>query len=569
MRTAILAVLGCASVAGAQCASMQPVFGTSINGPVEAVTSWNSGGGNRVVIGGDFHGAAFHDYIAWWDGAAWNDFGWGFDAPAHALTTWSPGGVAPAQVIAGGSFLTAGADSTGAISASHIASWDGSAWHALGGGLSDNVSALISWDPDGDGPLPPRLVAAGDFHGMHDYIAWWDGTSWHDLGWGFDGPVRALALWDPDGPGPLPPQLVAGGEFINAGADSTGQVTVNHVAVWDGAAWRALGDGVANNVRTLAVFAAPTAGDPDRVAAVGEGAFQYWNGLSWGIPFELLRQDIGDLSTIYSSAAAFDIGESASSSPRLAVNGHTDYSWCLYHEGGPPGCDWIYWSYDPTFSFDNAWNKTPVTAPPWAQLATVTGDGGLRRLIGMSGSAPYLYQYMPAAALTLAPLTGASARLGGNVTVSASSNFSGATFYWECKASDGSYSTLYDSTGTFGTSLISGASTNTLTISHLGAHDPPDLDPQGPYELIGVRCTATAPCQSVTSGTVYIQVSRCSADVNKDGDSGTDADIEAFFACIAGNCCPACDGPDFNGDGDIATDADIESFFRVLAGGAC
>jgi hypothetical protein len=61
-----------------------------------------------------------------------------------------------------------------------------------------------------------------------------------------------------------------------------------------------------------------------------------------------------------------------------------------------------------------------------------------------------------------------------------------------------------------------------------------------------------------------------SADYNGDGDVGTDADIEAFFACLAGNCCPACPAnADFNGDGDVGTDADIESFFRVLGGGGC
>ena len=46
-------------------------------------------------------------------------------------------------------------------------------------------------------------------------------------------------------------------------------------------------------------------------------------------------------------------------------------------------------------------------------------------------------------------------------------------------------------------------------------------------------------------------------------------DIEAFFSCLAGNCCASCESADFNNDGDVATDRDIESFFRVLAGGAC
>jgi len=60
-------------------------------------------------------------------------------------------------------------------------------------------------------------------------------------------------------------------------------------------------------------------------------------------------------------------------------------------------------------------------------------------------------------------------------------------------------------------------------------------------------------------------------DFNGDGDFGTDADIEAFFACLGGTCCATCwqGGSDFNGDGDFGTDADIESFFRVLGGGNC
>jgi V8-like Glu-specific endopeptidase len=64
-------------------------------------------------------------------------------------------------------------------------------------------------------------------------------------------------------------------------------------------------------------------------------------------------------------------------------------------------------------------------------------------------------------------------------------------------------------------------------------------------------------------------VTGCVSDYDGDGDWGTDADIEAFFRCLAGNCCPTCASADFNMDGSIGTDADIESFFRVLAGGPC
>jgi len=82
---------------------------------------------------------------------------------------------------------------------------------------------------------------------------------------------------------------------------------------------------------------------------------------------------------------------------------------------------------------------------------------------------------------------------------------------------------------------------------------------------------------SVASGPAFAsviegQIIGCgSSDFNCDGDSATDQDIEAFFACVGGDCCATCDplGADFNNDGDSATDADLEAFFRVLAGGPC
>jgi probable HAF family extracellular repeat protein len=67
-----------------------------------------------------------------------------------------------------------------------------------------------------------------------------------------------------------------------------------------------------------------------------------------------------------------------------------------------------------------------------------------------------------------------------------------------------------------------------------------------------------------------VSLPRCgSADFNHDGDTATDADIEDFFRCIAGDCCATCGSADFDGNGDSGSDADIQAFFRVLAGGSC
>jgi hypothetical protein len=83
-----------------------------------------------------------------------------------------------------------------------------------------------------------------------------------------------------------------------------------------------------------------------------------------------------------------------------------------------------------------------------------------------------------------------------------------------------------------------------------------------------LRGSVRTPCATAYTGPVVLNVAG-SADFNGDGEFGTDADVEAFFACLAGNCCALCWSADFDGNGDVGTDADIEAFFRVLAGGAC
>jgi len=70
-------------------------------------------------------------------------------------------------------------------------------------------------------------------------------------------------------------------------------------------------------------------------------------------------------------------------------------------------------------------------------------------------------------------------------------------------------------------------------------------------------------------GTLGNQAGCGDADFDGDGDVGTDLDIEAFFACLGGDCCATCGSADFDGDGDTGTDLDIEAFFRVLGGGDC
>src|ERR1051325_1299351 len=163
-------------------------------------------------------------------------------------------------------------------------------------GLNGPVRALAYWTPGGAGPQQPRLVAGGAFtddgQGSQDYIAFWNGTAWQRLGWGTDGRGNTITTRDPDGDGPLPAQLIIGGEFTHVGADSTGEVGANHIARWDGAAWRSLGVGTDGPVDALCTWAPDgngaqaarliAAGRFTHAGAAWSGGVAHWDGAAWG-----------------------------------------------------------------------------------------------------------------------------------------------------------------------------------------------------------------------------------------------------------------------------------------------
>jgi hypothetical protein len=142
-------------------------------------------------------------------------------------------------------------------------------------------------------------------------------------------------------------------------------------------------------------------------------------------------------------------------------------------------------------------------------------------------------------------------------------------YQWQKETSPGTWTSLTDDNcGTTNPALydIHSSDTMQLRLGYLGAYN------QYPGNY---RCVISNECGSGTSGVAVISLTpppTCgSADFNCDGDVGTDADIEAFFNCLAGSCpaAPCTSSADFNHDGDVGTDADIEAFFRVLGGNPC
>ncbi|MBM3961604.1 MAG: hypothetical protein FJ306_06860 [Planctomycetes bacterium] len=137
-------------------------------------------------------------------------------------------------------------------------------------GFSGTVNATTMWDPDGVGPLTPRLVVGGSFRSVGavavDGIAAYNPATgvWSALGGGIDGSVGALAVL-PNG------DLVAGGYFTAVGPFSV----TSRVVRWNGTTWSPMGSGLPATVTALAVLP-----NGDLVAGSGRECYR-WNGTTW------------------------------------------------------------------------------------------------------------------------------------------------------------------------------------------------------------------------------------------------------------------------------------------------
>ncbi|WP_226163450.1 hypothetical protein [Hymenobacter terricola] len=235
--------------------------------------------GTDLYIGGSFSivGGVSAAGIAKWNGTAWSPLGTG---PANGVD-----GTVLALAVAGNGDVYAGGTLTmaGGVAASHVARWNGTAWNALGAGLSGGPN---------NGPVAALAVAGnGDVYAGGDFtqaggvpvghVARWNGVAWSALGAGVGtgaggGTVYTLAV---AGNG----DVYVGGAFSQADG-----VAANSVAKWNGTAWSALGTGLANGV-SGAVYALAVAGNGDVYAGgtltmaggVAASRVAKWNGTAW------------------------------------------------------------------------------------------------------------------------------------------------------------------------------------------------------------------------------------------------------------------------------------------------
>jgi hypothetical protein len=242
--------------------SVWSALGSGMNGGVGALAV----SGTNLYAGGDFTtaGGVAANYVAAWDGSAWSPLGSGMNGPVYALA------VSGTNLYAGGAFTTAGG-----MAANYVAGWDGNAWSSLGAGVADgveftSVSALLM--------SGSNLYAGGNFTtagGMSaNSIAAWNGSAWSALGSGMSsyayGNVTALATSGST--------LYAGGYFTTAGG-----VSANYISAWDGSTWSALGEGFNNAVAALVVSGTNLYAGGGFTTAGGNPAnyIAQWDGSSW------------------------------------------------------------------------------------------------------------------------------------------------------------------------------------------------------------------------------------------------------------------------------------------------
>ncbi|MBX3380383.1 MAG: hypothetical protein KF805_09815 [Phycisphaeraceae bacterium] len=205
-------------------ARWRPLTGTPIAFKVTALAVFDDelivANSSDIVIGGTNVGGA-----ARFDGSTWRGLG-----TAKSPTVIACFAVHRGELFGGGYF-----PSVNGVAFNNVARWDGSAWQTLGG-ANPGVTGTVP-DPNYFGPTvlamrtyQDRLVIAGFFGSAGGTpatcIASWDGSAFHALGTGLSSD-HIEALGEHGG------KLTVGGTFKFIG----GVKILSAFALWDGSAW--------------------------------------------------------------------------------------------------------------------------------------------------------------------------------------------------------------------------------------------------------------------------------------------------------------------------------------------
>ncbi|MBK7878495.1 MAG: hypothetical protein IPJ77_22800 [Planctomycetes bacterium] len=263
-----------------------PAVGSLPTAEVKALTTYDSGTGPEVYVGGWFTNFRVPggNNLVKWNGTSWSTVGGGLSSGVTALAVGDIG--AGPRLFAAGFFTSAGGTPV-----SRIAQWDGTSWSSLGTGLP--VPEAMCVHDDGTGPA---LFIGGLFSSVNgvavNNLAKWNGTTWSAVGLGTNSEVRALTRFN-FGSGTV---LVAGGGFTTAGG-----ISANRVARWNGTSWSAVGTTLnTGTVYSLAVYN-PGSGPALYASGTFFGNLRVWTGTTWS-------SSPGSFNALVSDLIVFDDG---------------------------------------------------------------------------------------------------------------------------------------------------------------------------------------------------------------------------------------------------------------------
>jgi trimeric autotransporter adhesin len=216
---------------------------------IETATSFQG----SVVVGGMFGG--YIGNIASWDGTAWHLLGGGVNGKVKYL-----------KAVGDSLFVAGHFTQAGGVKVNGLGIWNGTEWRDAG--LPPDVSAnMICVEPGRILVAAQQALYNGAVIGM---LFEWDGRVWRTVnGQGLN--ARASCFAEYGG------ALAVGGLFTTAS-----YLTVNHIALWDGT-WHSLGSGVNDRVWALAVHDGRLVAGGAFTEAGGQRANRValWNGSQW------------------------------------------------------------------------------------------------------------------------------------------------------------------------------------------------------------------------------------------------------------------------------------------------
>lgn len=253
-------------------------------------------GQNNMYVGGSFTtiGNLSANHLARWDGSSWSvlgtdsgDRGNGVDGPVYSLAIDSSD-----NLYVGGDFQNTFTDSAASsYAANRIVMWNGSSWLRLGtdnGVVGNGVNAAVwalSVDSNDNVAVGGQFINAYNANGNNvsaNHVALWNGSTWTALGANSGSSGNGVndfvrALAWDD------TELFVGGDFATAYNNSSSSVSASHVAQWNGSSWAALSGGLNNDVYALLVHGSDLYVGGNFLLADGADANRIakWDGAVW------------------------------------------------------------------------------------------------------------------------------------------------------------------------------------------------------------------------------------------------------------------------------------------------